>query len=74
MLEALQQRRAVYVDEEESKDPVKAEFLAMLGDLGTWLSTQIEERTRHIPRDIAELTSALIAEHQAELLTALGEA
>jgi len=24
--------------------------------------------------DIAELTSALIAEHQAELLTALGEA
>jgi hypothetical protein len=42
-----------------SKDPVKAEFLAMLGDLGTWLSTQIEERTRHIPRDIAELTIAL---------------
>ena len=41
-----------------SKDPVKAEFLAMLGDLGTWLSAQIEERTRHIPRDIAELTIA----------------
>ncbi|MFM7058381.1 MAG: hypothetical protein ACKO2P_15800, partial [Planctomycetota bacterium] len=42
-----------------SKDPVKAEFLAMLGDLGTWLASLIEDRTRRIPREIAELTIAL---------------
>lgn len=42
-----------------ARDPVKAEFLAMLGDLGSWLAAQIEERTRHLPKDIAELTIAL---------------
>ncbi len=42
-----------------SRDPVKEEFLALLGDLGTWLTAQIEDRTRRVPRDIAELTIAL---------------
>ncbi|MFM7040071.1 MAG: hypothetical protein ACKO2L_20375, partial [Planctomycetaceae bacterium] len=42
-----------------AKDPAKTEFLAMLGDLGTWLAAQIETRTRHLPKDIAELTIAL---------------
>jgi hypothetical protein len=42
-----------------AKDPVKAEFLILLGELGSWLSTEIENRTRHIPKDIAELTIAL---------------
>jgi hypothetical protein len=41
------------------KDAVMGEFMAMLGDLGVWLTDQIQSRTRHTPQQIAELTVAI---------------
>jgi hypothetical protein len=41
------------------KDATMGEFMAMLGDLGVWLTEQIQTRTRHSPQQIAELTVAI---------------